>query len=56
MDFQKESPLHDFKTLKNHCSILEIVVIKEYLPEEALNKFFDVEIRVKWDAIGTSES
>jgi len=39
MNFQKESPLHDFKTLKNHCSILDIV-----------------EIRVKWDAIGTSES
>ncbi len=49
MDIQKESLLHDFKTLKNHCSIIDPAVIKEYFPdgdfESALNKFFDVEFR-----------
>ncbi len=47
MDLTKESLLHNFKTLKNHCSILDPAVIKEYFPdghfESALNKFFDVE-------------
>ncbi|MBT4360124.1 MAG: hypothetical protein HOD11_04055 [Candidatus Marinimicrobia bacterium] len=49
MDIQKEALLHNFKTLKNHCSILDPTIIKEYFPdgdfETALNKFFDVEIR-----------
>jgi hypothetical protein len=48
MDIQKEAFLHNFKTLKNHCSILDPAIIKEYFPdgnfETALNKFFDVEI------------
>ncbi|MBC8193361.1 MAG: hypothetical protein H8E18_13330 [FCB group bacterium] len=49
MDIQTETLLHDFKTLKNHCSILDPAIIKEYFPdgdfEPALNKFFDVEVR-----------
>ncbi len=49
MDIQKETLLNDFKTLKNHCSILDTDVIKEYFPdgdfEHALDKFFDVEFR-----------
>mgnify|MGYP006420556575 CR=1 FL=1 len=49
MDINKEALLHEFKTLKNHCSILDSAVIKEYFPdgdfETALDKFFDVEFR-----------
>jgi len=49
MDITQERLLFNFKTLKNHCSILDPAVIKEYFPngdfETALNKFFDVEIR-----------
>jgi len=48
MDIQKEALLHDFKTLKNHCSILETAVIEEYFPngdfKSALKEFFDVDI------------
>jgi hypothetical protein len=49
MDIQRETLLHEFKTLKNHCSILDPDIIKDYFPDgefdTALNKFFDVEVR-----------
>jgi len=48
MDIQKETLLKDFKTLKNHCSILDPAIIKEYFPdgdfEHALKEFFKVEL------------
>ena len=49
MDIKREALLQKFKTLKNHCSILDPAIIKEYFPdgnfESAINKFFDVEFR-----------
>ena len=49
MDVQRETLLYNFKTLKNHCSIIDPAVVLEYFPdgdfESALDKFFDVEFR-----------